>query len=212
MASVDHSVLFQPIRVGRVEVRNRLAITAHATHFGEAGLATERHVHYHQERARGGVGMIVFEAIRVHPTTLPGWDAMAGWKPEIVPSLRRVVDAVHSEGARIFGQIVHQGSQVASQSMRPFMPLWAPSPIACARYNEVPHEMTIAEIEETIAAHALSARHVKMAGFDGVEIHAAHGYLPQQFLSPKTNQRSDAYGRSLENRMRYLRRVIETVR
>jgi 2,4-dienoyl-CoA reductase-like NADH-dependent reductase (Old Yellow Enzyme family) len=212
MASVDHSVLFQPIRVGRVEVRNRLAITAHATHFGEAGLATERHVHYHQERARGGVGMIVFEAIRVHPTTLPGWDAMAGWKPEIVPSLRRVVDAVHSEGARIFGQIVHQGSQVASQSMRPFMPLWAPSPIAGARYNEVPHEMTIAEIEETIAAHALSARHVKMAGFDGVEIHAAHGYLPQQFLSPKTNQRSDAYGRSLENRMRYLRRVIETVR
>ena len=110
MAALDHSVLFQPIRVGRVEVRNRLAITAHATHFGEAGLATDRHVHYHRERARGGVGMIVFEAIRVHPTTLPGWDAMAGWKPEIVPSLRRVVDAVHGEGARIFGQIVPSSS------------------------------------------------------------------------------------------------------
>jgi len=212
MTAPDHSLLFRPIRVGRVEIRNRLAITAHAAHFGEEGLPSERHVRYHQERARGGVGMIVFEAIRVHPTSLPSWDAMAGWKPEIVAPLRRVVEAVKAEGAAIFGQILHQGSQVSTQAMRPFMPLWAPSPIACARYHEVPHEMTAAEIEETIEAHGVSARHVQQAGFDGVEIHAAHGYLPQQFLSPATNRRSDEWGGSLENRMRYLRRVIAAVR
>ncbi|MCC7427607.1 MAG: FAD-dependent oxidoreductase [Alphaproteobacteria bacterium] len=212
MTAPNHAPLFRPIRLGKVEVRNRFVITAHAAHFGEAGLPSERHVRYHQERARGGVGMIVFEAIRVHPTSLPSWDAMAGWKPDIVPALKRVVDAVRGEGASIMGQIVHQGSQVGSQAMRPVMPLWAPSPIACARYSEVPHEMTGAEIEETIAAHAVSARHVRMAGFDGVEIHAAHGYLPQQFLSPVTNHRKDEWGGSLENRMRYLHRVIETVR
>ena len=203
--STEFELLFTPIRVGQIELPNRITITAHGTHYAEDGLPTARHVYYHAERARGGVGMIVFEAIRVHPTTWPNVDAVAGWKPEIVDRLAKVANAVRPHGTKFFGQIVHQGSQVGSQGMRPVMPLWAPSPVACARYQEIPHEMTLSEIAEVIEAHVVSARHVKQAGCDGVEIHAAHGYLPQQFLSPYTNRRKDEYGGSLENRMRFLR-------
>lgn len=205
-------LLFSPLKVGSIELPNRITITAHGTHFAENGLPTQRHVHYHAERARGGVGMIVFEAIRVHPTTWPNLDAVAGWKPEIVERLALVADAVRPHGTKFFGQIVHQGSQVGTQGMRPASPLWAPSPVACARYQEIPHAMTHGEIDEVIEAHVVSARHVKQAGCDGLEIHAAHGYLPQQFLSPYTNRRDDEYGGSLENRLRFLRRLIVAVR
>lgn len=205
-------LLLQPIRLGKLEVPNRITISAHGTKFAEDGLPTDRMLRYLEERARGGVGMIVNEAMRVHPTSHPAPDSLAGWKPEIVPGLKRVAGAVQKHGTRIIGQILHQGSQVTAQGMRPLLPLWAPSPVPCARYMEVPHEMTLAEIDEVIDAYVLSARHVKQATMDGLEIHAAHGYLPQQFLSPHTNRRSDDYGGSLQNRMRFLQRVIDAAR
>ena len=169
--------MFQPLQIRNVTIRNRVTSSAH-----------------------GGIGLIVIEGVRVHPTTMSHSFAIAGWRQEIVEPLKLLVQAVHAEGAAIFAQILHQGRRVGGSYSQ--TPLLAPSPLPCPLYKETPSEMTHDDIREIIAAFVGAAKRVKEAGFDGVEIHGAHGYLIQEFMSPFSNQRQDEYGGSLDNRLR----------
>jgi mycofactocin system FadH/OYE family oxidoreductase 2 len=202
--------VFSPFRIGSVELRNRIFVPAHTTNYGEDHLPSERHVSYHAEKARGGVGLIIFEAIRVHPTSIGRAQGVIGYDPRCVARFRRVVDAVHAHGTKLFGQIVHVGRHAEGYFAR--TATWGASPIPWSPTGPIPHEMNEDEIAEVIAAHVLTARHLREAGLDGLEVHFGHGHLLQQFLSPASNVRTDAYGGSEENRLRFPLAVLRAVR
>jgi len=204
------SRLFEPIKIANCLIPNRILSSAHGTQYVEDYQVSDRLIAYHVERARGGVGLIVLEATRVHPTTLSHPRQTPGYDPSVIPGYRRLCDAIHQHGTVVFSQILHQGRQITGLDTR--LPLWAPSPLPCPVFKEVPHEMTTAEIREVMDGHARTSENLKAAGVDGIEIHAAHGYLIQEFLSPITNQRRDHYGGTLENRLRCAYEVIDAVR
>ncbi|MBI4505260.1 MAG: FAD-dependent oxidoreductase [Chloroflexi bacterium] len=202
--------LFEPITIRGVTIPNRVLSSAHGTQLAEGYQPSERLLAYHLERARGGVGLIVLEASRVHPTTVSNPRQMTGYDPRTIPAYRRLTDALHEHGVVVFSQILHQGRQITGLDTR--TPLWAPSAIPCPVFKEAPHEMSRAEIREVVDAHAVTATNLKAAGVDGIEIHAAHGYLIQEFMSPFSNKREDGYGGRLENRLRFACEVIDATR
>ena len=201
---------FEPIQIANVELRNRIFVPAHTTNFGLDHLATEQHVAYHEARARGGVGLIISEALRVHETSLGKPQGLAAYDPRCIEPLRNVVDAVHQHGTRMFGQIIHLGRQVDGDALR--APSWGPSAIAWDASAAIPHVMNQTDIDAVVTGHVSGARNVVAAGFDGIEIHVGHGHLLQQFLSPVTNHREDHYGGSETNRMRLAIEVMAAVR
>ncbi len=202
--------LFSPLEIGPVVIRNRIASSAHVTNFALDGYPTKRHAYYLAEKAKGGIGLIIMEAMYVHPSTHARRTAIAGYDPEIIPDLNRVTSMVQEHGAKIFVQLLHMGRQMVSAESR--LPIMAPSAIPSQSKKEIPHAMTEVEIEEIIKAFGASARIARDGGFDGVEIHGAHGYLIQQFLSPHTNKRTDQWGGSFDNRLRFALRVIDEVK
>lgn len=201
--------LFRPIRLGPFESRNRVMRLATTTNTGENGIATQRTVALYQRIARGGTGVIVTEAMRVHPSNAGRDHSMLLYSRQIVPSLKPVADTVHAEGALFIAQLNHGGRQHHATEIPT---LWAPSEIACPHSGGVPHAMTKAEIAEVVAGFAKAALHAKQAGCDGVEIHGAQGHLIQAFVSPFSNAREDEYGGSLENRLRFACEIIAAVR
>lgn len=202
--------LFSPIAVGTLQLKNRIVQTPHNTRFESNGRPNERLANYYAERAKGGVGLIITGAQSVHPTSFRESAETHNDTDEVIPSLRMIAEAVHQHGGRIFGQINHRGRQMGSVFSK--RSIVAPSPIPCGFVRETPKELNIKEIEEIIQAYANAARRLKVAGFDGVELHAAHGYLVAQFLSPYSNKRQDEYGGSLENRMRFCVQIVDLVR
>ncbi len=208
--SATHDSLFQPLRVGPVELENRVVFGPHTTEFGRDGLPTPRHSAYYAERARGGVGMIVTESSYVHRSSLSKANSVLSCDPRIVDPLRQIAAAVHDHGVPLVGQLSHRGRQMKGAHSQ--LPVWGVSPLPCPSNRESPHEIDEHEIDELVRGYATAAGHYRDAGYDGVEIHAAHGYLIEQFWSRWTNKREDRYGGSLENRLRFSRRVIEAVR
>jgi len=202
--------LFEPITIGNCVIPNRIVSSAHGTQYVEDYQVSDRLIAYHVERARGGVGLIVLEAARVHPTTLSHPRQLPGYDPAVIPGYRRLSEALHQYGTVVFSQILHQGHELTGLDTR--LPLWAPSAVPCSIFKEIPHEMTPAEIREVVDAHGRTAANLKAADIDGIEIHAAHGYLIQEFMSPLTNHRRDRYGGSLENRLRFACEIIDGVR
>jgi len=202
--------LFSPLQIGPVTVPNRILLPAHGTMFAEDNLPGERLAAYLAERARGGVGVIVTEISAVHPTSRPLDNVISGYDPRVVPGFRRVAERIHEHGTKVFGQVWHCGRQ--SDGFFSGLPLWAPSAIPCPVSREMPHAMTRDEIAEVVAGYVTVARHMKAAGYDGIELHGGHGYLIQQFLSPWSNQREDEYGGSLDNRLRFALEVVGAVR
>jgi 2,4-dienoyl-CoA reductase-like NADH-dependent reductase (Old Yellow Enzyme family) len=203
--------LFEPITLGRTEVRNRVVMTGHGTGLAEGYLPSDRHVAYYRERALGGAGLIGMAFPQIHATSQDVPGEPHAYDPRIVPGLERISGAVHEHGARIVMQLGHGGRQGASTFTE--RALWGPSNVPCPFNLEMPKEMESADIDEIVAGHALGAKHAKLGGMDGVEIHSGYGgYLLASFLSPFSNFRDDEYGGSLENRMRIVLRVIDAVR
>jgi 2,4-dienoyl-CoA reductase-like NADH-dependent reductase (Old Yellow Enzyme family) len=202
--------VFRPLRIGPITVRNRIFVPAHTTNYGEDNLPSQRHLVYHRERARGGVGLIIFEGIRVHRSSLGRRQGVNGYDPACVAPFARIVRAVQQEGAKLFGQIIHLGRHIDGNYAR--MPAWSSSAVPWSATAMPPHPMTEAEIAEVVGAHALVARHLVEAGLDGIEVTLAHGHLLQQFLSPAVNQRTDQYGGSAENRARMALQTVQAVR
>ncbi len=202
--------VFRPIRIGPAQLRNRIFVPAHTTNYGEDNLPSARHLAYHRARAQGGVGMIVFEGIRVHRSSLGRKQGVNGYESACVAPFAAIARAVQAEGAALFGQIIHLGRHIDGNFAR--MAAWSSSATPWAGTAPPPHPMTGAEIAEVVAAHALTARHLLEAGLDGIEIAMGHGHLVQQFLSPAVNSRDDGYGGSEANRIRLAREVLHAVR
>ena len=202
--------LFSPLQIGKTVVPNRISFSSHLTNFAENNLPGERHIYYLAERARGGAGLIITEEQSVHPTDFAYEKLIDAFKPEVVPGYRKICRAVHEYETRIFAQLNHNGAQGDGTNSR--LPVWGPSPIADVMFREVPKEMEIEDIKEVIEYFCRSAVHVREGGFDGIELQLGHSSLLRQFLSPLSNQRTDEYGGSLENRMRFSMEVIGAVR
>src|SRR5437899_10191513 len=170
--------LFSPLDVGGLRLRNRIVAAATLTGFAQAGLPTQRQVEFYAELAEGGAALIITESTPVHPTgiSLPG--ELHGFDHRVVPGLRRVADAIHSYGAAVLCQLWHCGRQASSTASG--LPLWAPSAVPCPANREMPKAMTQPEIAEVVEGFAVTAEHVKEAGFDGIEVAAGHGYLVHQ--------------------------------
>ncbi|MBM3504557.1 MAG: FAD-dependent oxidoreductase [Alphaproteobacteria bacterium] len=211
MASPERYPLARrPITLGRTALRNRIFVPAHTTNYGEHNLPTDRHVEYHRARARGGAALIIFEGIRVHRTSLGKPQGVNGYEPEAIERFARVAAAIHAEGAKFFGQIIHLGRQIDPHFAR--MPALGPSAVPWAANAPPPQPMTRDQIAEVVAGHASVAKNLIAAGLDGIEVQMGHGHLVQQFLSPHSNQRHDAYGGSEENRRRFAIEVLGAVR
>ncbi|WP_187118960.1 FAD-dependent oxidoreductase [Bacillus marasmi] len=203
--------ILEPMKIGTMEVRNRFVMPPMVTNYAaEDGSVTDRIIDYHVARAKGGVGLIIVEAIYVHQTGKGFSNELGINRDELVPGLRKLVEAVHHHGAKIACQLYHAGRQTSSDVTG--ARLVAPSPIPCPVKQEVPKQLTTLEIRGLVEEFRQAARRAKQAGFDAVEIHGAHGYLLNQFLSPYSNKREDEYGGSFENRMRFPLEVVNSVR
>ncbi len=203
--------VFSPFRLGGFDLRNRLVALPAGTSLVDRGIPTHGDVEYFERLASGGVGLVIAGATVVHPTSaLRSGKLVEGYLDAVVPAMAAKADAVHRHGARLVGQLCHLGREfLGGESDQPPM---APSPVKSVRDAYPPHELTLKEIDEIIEGWRVSTENLVKAGLDGVEIHAAHGYLPAQFLSPLTNHRSDAFGGPFENRMRFLHLVVEAMR
>ena len=202
--------LFSPLQIGKTTVPNRISFSSHLTNLAEHNLPGERHAYYLAERAKGGAGLIITEEQSVHPTDHSYEKLIDAFKPEVVPGYRRICRAVHEYETKIFAQLNHNGAQGDGTNSR--LPLWAPSAIPDVMFREVPKEMEVEDIREVVEYFCRAAAHAREGGFDGIELQLGHSSLVRQFLSPLSNQRSDDYGGSLENRMRLAVEVIEAVR
>jgi 2,4-dienoyl-CoA reductase-like NADH-dependent reductase (Old Yellow Enzyme family) len=208
--------LFSPLRIGPHLARNRVVFGAHFTMFsepartyGEPGFYGERIGHYLGARARGGAGVVILGQAQVHPTTAYQMNNnAAAWPEESVEHFERVSSRIREHGALAFIQLAHNGG--VNHGTWSKLPALAPSHVP--NYTEAPKALEKHEIRELVHHYAISARHAALGGFQGIEVHGAHGYLIHEFLSPRSNQRSDEYGGSLDNRMRFAIEVLAAVR
>jgi 2,4-dienoyl-CoA reductase-like NADH-dependent reductase (Old Yellow Enzyme family) len=194
-----------------VTIRNRTVLTAHAKHLDHGPTPGPKELAYIQRRAEGGIGLIITESSPVHPTSFPHPEMPTPYETADIPRFAQLADAAHAGGAVIFGQLYHCGASAVNGYFSD-EPLWAPSRIRGFGSQETAHEMTVSEIVTLVDSFALSARNLMIAGLDGIELQACHGYLIQQFLSPLTNRRTDEYGGTPENRWRFLREIVAAVR
>ena len=204
--------LFSPLRLGpALTLRNRIVLSPHTTMYADPdGSPSVRDADYQAARARGGIALSVLGTSVVHASSTRHFGVLANLDDSYIPAYRRVADAVHAHGAALFAQLNHQG--LAAHGAGAGRPLLAPSAVPSFIHGEVPAPLDVRSIREIVAAFGAAADRCRHAGLDGVLIHAAHGYLLNQFLSPLTNRRADAYGGSLDNRLRLLLEVVATIR
>ncbi|MEW6034700.1 MAG: FAD-dependent oxidoreductase [Chloroflexota bacterium] len=202
--------LFESINIGRMQVRNRLVMCPMGTRFaGEEGFVTQQLKEYYEERARGGVGLEIVEGTVVDPAGKVLARQVCAYDDKFIPGLTDLAATIKSHGARAVLQLIHGGRECRAE-VTGFQAV-APSPIV-GRAGDVPRELTIAEIAELVRRFAEAALRAKKAGFEGVEVHAAHAYIFTQFLSAWSNKRRDAYGGALENRARFLLEVLRAIK
>ena len=202
--------LFSPIQVGSLTLKNRVVNSPHATTLPHDGMYTERLIGYHRERARGGAALVCSQAT----TMFADFGDLRNVDDAIIPWYRRVVEAVHPYGTRYFVELSHPGRQDHYHGPHTEV-VYAPSAVPGQAYGKswkIPHELDTATIKTIIAAYAAAARRCQAGGVDGIELHFAHGNLPDQFFDPRINQRTDEWGGPVENRIRFAKEVIHAVR
>ena len=208
-ANTSFPTLFSPISLGAVTSKNRIMRVATTANLAERGQVGDRMLAFYRTVAEGGSGVIVSEAVRLHPMEGVVPNALPLFDPGVVPSLRKISDAIHEEGALFVVQLNHGGRQHLNRRVGTLL---APSEIACPRSGGTPHAMSTQEVEEMVEFFLSAAVHSRDAEADGVEIHGAQGHLIGQFISPFSNTRTDRYGGSLENRMRFPLEIIAGAR
>jgi 2,4-dienoyl-CoA reductase-like NADH-dependent reductase (Old Yellow Enzyme family)/thioredoxin reductase len=200
-------------KIGTLELKNRVVMTAMGTGYSNPdGTPSERIIKYYEERAKGGVGLIVTEVTRVNDDHGKASDGqLSVSKHANIEGLSKLPERIHQYGTKIFVQLHHPGRQNATAAIGG-QPVTAPSAIPCGLMQQETRALTTEECEGLVQDFVNGAKIAKAAGFDGVELHAAHGYLLNQFLSPYTNKRTDKYGGSFENRMRFIEEIIIGIR
>jgi 2,4-dienoyl-CoA reductase-like NADH-dependent reductase (Old Yellow Enzyme family)/thioredoxin reductase len=204
------SGLWEPVRIGQMELRNRIVMAPMGTkHASKEGYVTDQIKDYFEARAQGGTGLIIVEATLVHPQGRGFQKLLEIFDDKFIPGLSELVGVIHKHEAKAAIQLQHCG-RMAKSRLTGMQPM-GPSPIP-APGGEVPKELTLEEIKEIIGYFADAAVRAKRAGFDGIEIHGAHGYLIDQFLSPSSNKRQDIYGGGVKNRSRLLTETIKAIK
>ncbi|MDY4481755.1 MAG: NADH:flavin oxidoreductase [Candidatus Cryptobacteroides sp.] len=202
------SEIFTPYKLGPIELRNRTIRSAAFEGMGKNNGPTEELFNYHRAVAKGGIGMTTVAYAAVCRSGI-SFDSQLWMREEIVPELKKLTDAVHAEGAKASIQLGHCGNMTHRRTCGQ-MPIGASSGFNL--YSPTFHrKMKQKDIDEVVKAYGDAVRLAMKAGFDAVEIHAGHGYLISQFLSPYTNHRHDRYGGSLDNRMNFMRECIREV-
>lgn len=204
------SLLAQPLRIGAFESPNRIMQAAHSKQYSDR-VESDRETAYFVRRAQGGCGLFVAGNHLVHPSAATRGFQDA-WRPEAVDANRRMTDAIHEAGSRVLVQLNHHGAQASPEGPDGPRAVYAPSRILSPSTGAATREAGERDIAGFVGAWADAAERSRLGGFDGVEIHMAHGYLLHQFLSPLYNRRADAYGGDLEGRTRFPREVLRAVR
>ncbi|WP_203248750.1 NADPH dehydrogenase NamA [Sporosarcina beigongshangi] len=201
--------LFEPITIRNTTFKNRIVMAPMCMYssFNEEGQVEDWHKIHYATRAVGQVGLIIVEATAVQPAGRISAQDLGIWSDEHVEGLAEAVRLMQQHGAKTGIQLAHAGRKATVEG-----DIYAPSAIAFSDSYRVPVAMTIKDIKETVQAFKEGAVRAKKAGFDVIELHAAHGYLINEFLSPLSNKRTDEYGGSAENRYRLLREVIDEIR
>ena len=205
--------LFSEGEIGKMQTKNRIVMTAMGNHLANTdGSVSERDIAFYGARARGGVGLIITECAIVDRERGRGNNQQISVADDIfIPGLNRLAQEVHKYDGKILVQIYHPGRQGISV-INGNLPMPAPSQVECRVVRQPVVAMTTEEVEEMVEKFVQAAVRVKAAGMDGVEVHGAHGYLINQFLSPYTNLREDRYGGSFENRLRFLEEIVSGIR
>jgi len=213
MSATRFKKIFEPTNIGNMQLKNRIVMPPMGTNYAEAGGAVgQRTLDYYEARARGGVGLIIVEGSAPSLQCTTPHQASLG-DDKLIPGWQKLTDAAHKYNARIAIQIMHSTMEYWDEKIVQV----SPSPlIVPARVmgisGEPPHELTVEEIAERVEWFASAARRAKEAGFDGVEIHGAHQYIVAAFLSSATNQRTDKYGGSVENKARFLVEILQAIK
>jgi 2,4-dienoyl-CoA reductase-like NADH-dependent reductase (Old Yellow Enzyme family)/thioredoxin reductase len=203
--------LLSPIHINQMKLRNRVVMPAMETGYGSSdGNVTDRLTQYLARRARGGTGLIITQICAIDPRGRSFSKEIGIWSDDFIPGLKKIPEAVHREGGKVGLQLHHAGRETFAAVVGASPE--APSPIPSKILKQPCEGMTIDRIVEVIEAYGKAAKRAQQAGFDAVEIHGAHGYLVGQFLSPFSNQRTDYYGGSDENRARFAIEIIREVR
>jgi len=225
------SLLFSPLTLRELTLRNRTVVAPMCQYSSQHGFANDWHFVHLGRFALGGFGLVILEAAGVTAEGRISYGDLGLWSDDHIPKLKHILGFLHQEGAAAGIQLAHAGRKastpiawrggfneteaekpaVAFESWTPIAPSPIIHPTSAPGYT-TPREMTLDDIKATVQAFADAAIRADKAGFDVVEIHAAHGYLINQFLSPIANHRTDAYGGSLENRMRFALEVTAAVR
>jgi mycofactocin system FadH/OYE family oxidoreductase 2 len=202
--------LFSPLKIGPVVVRNRIFTPPYETNLveDEARGWWDRLAHFHAERAKGGVGLIIMSEVCGHQSG--AIYTMTTLEERHIPHLRKIPEMVHAHGAKIFQLIHNPGPQARPHWSHHAS--WGPSPRRGPGAVDLPHVMDQDDIRTMVGCYARTASIIKEAGYDGIEIQGSHGFLVASFLSPASNHRSDAYGGTLPNRMRFLEEILAAVR
>jgi len=210
---MKYEKLFSKGQIGNLQLKNRIVMPAMGTGFASStGEASDEIIRYYEERAKGGCGLIITEITRIDDETGVGMsNQLSVTSGRHIQRLVRLADAIHRHDAKVFVQLHHPGRETYGRLLDGKQ-IVAPSPIACKVIGEVPRELTTAECEAMVKKFVKGAVIAKTAGIDGVEIHAAHGYLVNQFISPYTNKRTDKYGGDFFNRMRFVTEIIQGIR
>lgn len=215
--------LFEPLRIRGVTLRNRIAVSPMCEYSSEDGYANSWHFVHLGSRAVGGAALVFTEAAAVSPESRISPADLGIYRDEHVPKLREIVDFIHAHGAVAGIQLAHAGFKASTappweggEPVAPHAGGWtrvlAPSAVPFKEGWIVPHALEAGEIHQIVGQFAAAARRSLQAGFRVIELHAAHGYLLHEFVSPITNRRDDAYGGSFENRTRIVREVVQAVR
>jgi 2,4-dienoyl-CoA reductase-like NADH-dependent reductase (Old Yellow Enzyme family) len=214
--------LFDPLKLREVVLRNRIGIPSMCQYSAQGGMANDWHFVHYSSRAIGGAGLINIEATAVAPAGRISPADLGIWKDEQIEPLARIARFTREQGCVIGLQLAHAGRKASVslgwQAQRPLgaaeggWEVVGPSPVAFGEGHPVPRELDADAIKQLIADFVAAARRAREAGFQTIEIHAAHGYLLHQFLSPLANRRTDAYGGSFEKRTRLVREVVAAVR
>lgn len=203
--------LFDPIVINGLELKNRIVMAPMATNMATPeGRITDRHIRHYTARAEGGVGLIILEHTYIAVEGKLARNQTGLYVDSLIPDLKRLVDAIHEAGSNVIIQITHAGARTTrettgSQSV-------GPSAIILPDGSTTPEALTVPEVKSIISAFIEGSRRAIEAGCDGVELHGAHGFLLNQFISPYTNHRNDEYGGSLENRVRFAAEIIDGVK
>jgi len=203
--------LFEPGQIGKMKLKNRIVMPPMVVNYaGVNGEVTDRMINYYAERAKGGTGLIIIEAVEVdYPNGLATAIPPTIHQDRYIAGFNKLAEAIHMYNAKAAVQLHHGGRQAFT--MEGQQPV-APSPIPCKVKQQQPRELTIEEIHDLVEKYAKAALRVKQAGFDAVEIHGGHGYIITQFMCPYTNKRVDMYGGTFERRMRFPIEIVQRTR